>query len=887
MKIRALRMSDVGRFHAPVALEGLTGKLDVLAGPNELGKSTIFRAIEAVFLEKHTVGGKVLEALRPYSGGEPLIEADFETGDGQWRITKRFGRGKGAELVDLREVRTVARGVDAEARLQELIGLRDGQAGGLGLLWVGQRGLLAHVPPDQKPDGKTVKRGERAALLAALESEVEAVAGGGEARAVRERVDATLDALVQRVRKRPKVGSAYDEAVRRRDGLAAELGPARATAELAASRLDELGRLRLRLSEVASPQRGAELRARATEAAATHEAARKARQQLEMAYQVMTARGLEHERVASALAAFDRAFQALTELEPRVSADAAHLSALEVEAAELSLALKAHEAALDRLGAEERLAVDQSLALVRAEAGAAAADQLGQMSRALDVARWAEGEIGHACEMLAANAATAERIGEMEAAERGIALIEARLSSDAPSVRVAFAPGGEGCIKVGGEALKADVELRAAEPLLLEIAGVGTITVSPGAEETRATARKDLERELTRLAAVLQQMGVSDSAEARARHAARRDTERALHQAQATLAGAAPAGIGRLVAEVGRLAAQVVNEPADQDLPERATIEAALADVRQRRKVESEMLAEARRVFEASADALATLKAEAGARRQRAIELEAKLPPPALRTEERLRRANAREAAERAANEARRAFVALEEVAPSQAALAELEVHRDAAAMALRLMQEEAHALERQIERLEGALGELSEAAVDRRLAEIEGELERAQKDVARHEAEIAGLYLLAEVLAEAEKEARDRFLEPVMRGLAPYLGLVFPDARLAFGEDFLLTAFERSGLAEVVGSLSDGTQEQLAILIRLGFGRLFAEAGAPAPLILDDALVYCDDQRMGQMFRALELAAQSHQVLVLTCRSQSFERLQGNRLIITEWCRA
>lgn len=77
MKIRALRMSDVGRFHAPVALEGLTGKLDVLAGPNELGKSTIFRAIEAVFLEKHTVGGKVLEALRPYSGGEPLIEADF------------------------------------------------------------------------------------------------------------------------------------------------------------------------------------------------------------------------------------------------------------------------------------------------------------------------------------------------------------------------------------------------------------------------------------------------------------------------------------------------------------------------------------------------------------------------------------------------------------------------------------------------------------------------------------------------------------------------------------------------------------------------------------------------------------------------------------------
>ena len=62
----------------------------------------------------------------------------------------------------------------------------------------------------------------------------------------------------------------------------------------------------------------------------------------------------------------------------------------------------------------------------------------------------------------------------------------------------------------------------------------------------------------------------------------------------------------------------------------------------------------------------------------------------------------------------------------------------------------------------------------------------------------------------------------------------------------------------EELGSLSEGTQEQLAVLVRLGFGRLLAESGAPVPLILDDALVYSDDARIERMFAALKLAARA-----------------------------
>ncbi len=46
MKIKAIRLKEVGRFSAPVALEGLSGGLDVLSGPNEFGKSTILKAVK-------------------------------------------------------------------------------------------------------------------------------------------------------------------------------------------------------------------------------------------------------------------------------------------------------------------------------------------------------------------------------------------------------------------------------------------------------------------------------------------------------------------------------------------------------------------------------------------------------------------------------------------------------------------------------------------------------------------------------------------------------------------------------------------------------------------------------------------------------------------------
>jgi uncharacterized protein YhaN len=72
-----------------------------------------------------------------------------------------------------------------------------------------------------------------------------------------------------------------------------------------------------------------------------------------------------------------------------------------------------------------------------------------------------------------------------------------------------------------------------------------------------------------------------------------------------------------------------------------------------------------------------------------------------------------------------------------------------------------------------------------------------------------------------------------------------------------------------------------------LGFARLFASAGVATPLILDDALVYCDDDRMAAMCAVLQSASQHHQVLVLTCRERAFSNLTGQRVQLTPWMSA
>lgn len=122
-----------------------------------------------------------------------------------------------------------------------------------------------------------------------------------------------------------------------------------------------------------------------------------------------------------------------------------------------------------------------------------------------------------------------------------------------------------------------------------------------------------------------------------------------------------------------------------------------------------------------------------------------------------------------------------------------------------------------------------------------------------------------------------------MLRELQPLLSVIHPGAMMEIDDQTLLPAsLTRDGQAETLDILSGGTREQVAILTRLAFARLFARTGTRVPVILDDALVHTDDDRIEAMFTALHRVAQDQQILVLTCRQRAFATLGGDRVRVS-----
>ena len=97
-----------------------------------------------------------------------------------------------------------------------------------------------------------------------------------------------------------------------------------------------------------------------------------------------------------------------------------------------------------------------------------------------------------------------------------------------------------------------------------------------------------------------------------------------------------------------------------------------------------------------------------------------------------------------------------------------------------------------------------------------------------------------------------------------------------------MITRLTRRSVEEDLAVLSGGTREQVSLLVRLAFANLLARRGTPAPVILDDAIVYTDDDRIEQMFDALTRRAEGLQIIVLSCRQRAFRALGGQALGIT-----
>src|SRR6266478_5841528 len=133
MKLLSLSVVD---FAAIAKAEIAFGKgLNVLYGPNDLGKSTLAEAIRVGLLLPHT--STVGEQFMPWRGGyQPIVEITFETEEQRlWRVTKRFGRNGSSVIQESRngvDFDEVAKGRSVEGKLRETLSWGIAEPGGVG-----------------------------------------------------------------------------------------------------------------------------------------------------------------------------------------------------------------------------------------------------------------------------------------------------------------------------------------------------------------------------------------------------------------------------------------------------------------------------------------------------------------------------------------------------------------------------------------------------------------------------------------------------------------------------------------------------------------------------------------------------------------------------------
>ncbi len=864
MKIRAIRLKEVGRFSEPIALEGLSGGLDVLAGPNELGKSTILKAVKLALCEKHTSKDrKTVEALRPHAGGAPLVEVDFEIDGKSWRIRKQFLAGRSAELLNLRSGE-ISRGGDAETRLAELLAGTDA-AGDFALLWVDQGATLAPLKA-ATADG---------ALLSAVEEEVESVADGGATRFVAARLRAELGELVTG-HNPPRPTGRYKAALDEQRDLAARRETARSRLAGAQGRLDRLEVVREKIARLADPAAIA-LRGQAkADAERAFEAARAAHEKLRLAEEALARHEERFAACEAALASIKAKIADLSKLEEARSREAAQLQALTQRLGQEDGRTEAARKKRDEI--KEALAVAEREGKARDNAA-----RLREVGERLAAARSAAGERKDLAKAIAANGAEDGLLAAARRAAQSIATLSARLAAAAPKVSITYAAGGAGKIRIGGKAVAHGATIQPTQPITLEIEGVGVITVAPGQSEGAGDDTADMAAHEAQLRDLLRKMGAASLEEAERRADERRALQARLAEASAQVQARAPDGIERL-------------EAAHADLAKRAALLGPAPT-----RSQEELALRAQELGEALSDAEANLAGAVATRdetrmgevKQRTLAAErgdhikrlaADLGDAAACKAKTDKLAAALVEVTASRNAAVRDVTAWRDAAPDEARFAALKRAAEAATAAVSAAEHELSELRRTEAGIEGELKADRADDVGSTVAELDEACTAADERVCAFAQELGALRLLASEIDKASGETRERFAKPVLDRLEPYLRLVFPDARLRFGDAFTLETLQRGSAAEPVATLSEGTREQLAVLVRLGFGRLLAEAGNAAPLILDDALVYSDDARIERMFKALKLASRSHQVLVLTCRQRTFESLGGNRVAIAPW---
>jgi energy-coupling factor transporter ATP-binding protein EcfA2 len=878
MRIRELRIENFRKFRQPLLLTGFEDGLNLVCEQNEAGKSTLVEALRAVLFERHGSRSDRIRSFRPH-GDEvaPTIELGFDLGDESWRLRKRLLQNPSVELEGPTGRAT---GDEAEERLQTLLGFAragnrgadDDSRGALGLLWVEQGQSFVLGTPGQ---------GARRTLGEVLAGEVGAVTGGQRTTTVLQAIQRSLaDYQTPTGRPARRLLDAQEAAA----SAAEDACAAQAELEQFESVLERLEGKRNEQRRLVAELDDPEQRQKLTQLEADLDRARTASQVLRTAESLLREAAGERARLEMRETA-RRDLRALV-AQAEQAATTARVTAKDheqiLEAARQSE--KDATATLETARTALRTAEERRLAVQRGQAAQARQRALAAAFLRLDAAEEIATKLQARRDELTANRMTADAHSELLNLEQTVVETQAAASAGAAVLSVELLPSAPAA-RLNGAAVKGGLRVLVSEPQSLELVGIGTVSVTPPASGEPAQAR--LRAAEQDLAAFLADVGCATPLAAKEAAQMHRDATQAAALLAAQLEAACPedaaldigAGIeslrGALASETRPGASATPDDGASgtEDVDNAwQTARTAEREAEGRRQAALDMLQEAQLTnvkltsqVERTAAEVSRLGEQLTADLEAMDDDELAAALVAAKTDE------ARAILSR--DEAQRAVEGLDEATLAQ--------RRDALRKRRERLVNDRLGLVGEIAQLEeraktlGGAGPATRAAAAAELAEAAA----AAHDRLKEEAEV--LSLLAETILDAQRETAHRFLAPITQRVAPFIGRLLPNASIVFGEDLRPTLLTRGGREEATDDLSKGTQEQLAVLTRIAFADLLIEKGKPASLMLDDALVFADDDRFEVMLEILAEAAQRMQIIILSCRTSAYRGLEAKRLLL------
>ncbi len=846
-------------------LDALSPGLNLIAGPNESGKSRLVQALRFALFESSSGKSAHKRELATWglAPGKPRVTVDFELAGTEWRLEKVF-LDTGHNTL-LRGGGQTLEGETAEARLGEMLGftpstraeLKPEERGVWALLWVDQgasRDLPSHNETSQ------------ARITDQLSREIGEAAAGDFGQRVLRRAEEYRNRFYSI--KRDDERSALSEPRQQVTALRTRLAQATARRDELADAADRLEAARKSQTELEARLAAAEVRHRAL--GAQLETAQTLRHRLEVAESAVAAAAqtqaaaIEKLRTAAALtaeiAALDNTIATETANRDRT---AAGRDALQQSLEQAHQVVTAREAAL--------LACDTAIAaLRRRQQLTTQRELLARLREKRSLARRLNARIGDIRQTLAPlPAVSGQDVTRLRKAEADRDAARARL--EGASVSLTLTAGTD--LAIDGHPLAAGAvqQLLVIEDRRITVNGLLVIDVNPGGGEIAGLRDqfRDAERTLTRL---LESFGTTDVETATDVARQRRDLESELAQISEQLAERAPEGAEALDRQVSDLQVALdaagTEALAEFDATELAGLEArqrdlirAQADARLQRDAVSAQLAGARVDLASISSSLEAYRKQ----HQRLAEARASTPDEAglQAAVETAARAFGEQVAAR--DEARRLF---EASGGDQAAL-DLE---QAARSVKHLRDALQNASNTRIE-LETVLRTAGDDGRHEQVQELESELIDAETALARVAREAQAARRLHEILIAEYKAARERLTAPVIERIRPYLADLFPGSEVWLDDELRLCGLRSAQIEEDFEALSGGAREQLSLLVRIGLAEVLG-AGESWPLVLDDVLVNTDAERIRRMQRALFSAARRMQILLFTCHGPLFDAL-------------